>query len=174
MSIHLTNTEFDSRITPNKRKREELKERKPQRQLSFSANNKENHFVYNNFMEVKSISDLVKTNSNYSIGQKSENDGAFCNNAFEVIQKPPKKKNRKLVADECCFENPALNLNGPEHVLNPYEVKRAVVVAAAEPVQNCFENNGFNLRGEDRNAKNPFEIARDAPTMVPTNGKCLK
>lgn len=151
MNVQLTNTTFELRITPTKRKREELKERKPQQ------NNKENQYVFNNFMEVKSIADLLKPKD-------------FCNNAFEVVQKPPKKKNRKHSSDENCFVNPALNLNGPEHVVNPFEVKRKIITAT-EPVQHCFENNGFTIRGEDRKITNPYEIARDAPVGGANEGK---
>lgn len=41
-------------------------------------------------------------------------------NPFGVARKPPKKKKRKI--DKICFENPALNLEGPERPLNPFEV----------------------------------------------------
>lgn len=160
MSVQLTNTTFELRITPNKRKRDDLKERKSQ-QINY-GNNKENHFVYNNFMEVKSIADLVENNS-----YKHSNAVSACN-PFEVVRKPPKKKNRKDVStDDGCFVNPALNLNGPEHVLNPFEVRRAAPLP--ETVHHCFENTGLNIRCEDRQIINPFEVAREAKAIAPDN-----
>lgn len=161
MSIQLTNNTFELRITPNKRKRDDFKERKSQ-QIN-NGSNKENHFVYNNFMEVKSIAELVET-KNHSHSNVVAN---VCN-PFEVVRKPPKKKNRKDVStDGGCFVNPALNLNGPEHVLNPFEVKRAAPLP--EAVQNCFENTGLNIRGEDRHVINPFEVAREARAIAVDN-----
>lgn len=160
MSVQLTNTTFELRITPNKRKRDDLRDRRSQ--PTNHGNNKENHFVYNNFMEVKSISELVE-NKNYS-----NSSGVNVCNPFEIIRKPPKKKNRKDASDDGCFVNPALNLNGPEHVVNPFEVKRAAQLPQAG--HHCFENTGLNIRGEDRKVINPFEVAREpAPTAVTEN-----
>lgn len=159
MSVRLTNTTFELRITPNKRKRDDLKDR---RSKQFNhGNNKENHFVYNNFMEVKSIAELV-AHKNYS----NSNDANVCN-PFEIIRKPPKKKNRKDASDDGCFVNPALNLNGPEHAVNPFEVKRAAQLPQAGP-HHCFENTGLNIRGEDRKVINPFEVAREPPAIATT------
>lgn len=163
----MTNTTFESRITPTKRKRGVLKEQKPQ---NSGKSNKENHFVYNNFMEVKSIADLVKVKSNYSTNESV----GICNNAFEVIQKPPKKKNRKQIPEENCFINPALNLNGPEHVVNPFEVKRSAISTSVEPVQSCFENNGFTIRGDERKTHNPFEIPRETNIVASINGRSTR
>lgn len=166
MSIQLTNTTFELRITPNKRKRENLKERTPQ-QFN-NGSNKENLFVYNNFMEVKSIADLVESNN-------SKLNGVNVCNPYEIVRKPPKKKNRKEVTvEDNCFVNPALNLNGPEHVLNPFEVKRAAPLP--EAVHHCFENTGLNIRAEERHVINPFEIAREttnaAAATENANGQC--
>lgn len=153
MSVQLTNTTFELRITPNKRKRDDLKERK---QLQYNyGSNKENHFVLNNFMEVKSIAELIENKNSNAING--------CN-PFEVVRKPPKKKNRKDVLDDGCFVNPALNLDGPEKVVNPFEVKRAAPLP--EAVHHCFENTGLNIRGEDRQINNPFEVARDAQAIA--------
>lgn len=147
---HLNTVCTDLRITPNKRKRDDMKERKSQ-QFSSHGSNKENNFVYNNFMEVKSIAELVEI-------KKHQNSNAInAENPFEVVRKPPKKKNRKSFSDEGCFVNPALNLNGPEKILNPFEVKRTAPLP--EAVHHCFENNGLNIRVEDRQI-NPFEVAR--------------
>lgn len=131
--------------TPTKRKREELKERQMQH-INYGVN-KENYFaVYNNFMEVKSIADLVDKNTKP------------LDNPFEVVRKPPKKKDRKDLSGENCFVNPALDLNVPEKIINPFEVRRAA--PKPQPVQSCYENTGLNLRGEERKVVNPFEIQR--------------
>lgn len=159
MSVQLTNTTFELRITPNKRKRDDLKERKHQ-QYNY-GNNKENHFVFNNFMEVKSIAELIES-------KNLPHSNAINNcNAFEVVRKPPKKKNRKDISDDGCFVNPALNLDGPEKVVNPFEVKRAAPLP--EAVHHCFENTGLNIRGEDRHITNPFEVAREAKAIAVDN-----
>lgn len=155
MSIQQMNTTFELRITPNKRKRENLKERTPQ-QLN-NGSNKENLFVYNNFLEVKSIAELVESNN-------SKLNGVNVCNPYEIVRKPPKKKNRKDVVEDRCFVNPALNLNGPEHVLNPFEVRRAA--PRPEVIHHCFENTGLNIRAEERHAINPFEIVREATTTA--------
>lgn len=139
------NTEL--RVTPNKRKRDDIRERKSQ-QFNYYSSNKENNFIYNNFMEEKSIAELVKTKKHSSNAKNAENP-------FELLRKPPKKKNRKNNSDEGCFVNPALNLNGPENILNPFEVKRSAPLP--EAVHNCFENTGLNIRVEDRQV-NPFEV----------------
>lgn len=143
MSVQLTNTTFELRITPNKRKRDDLKR-------SQHSNNKENHnqhYAYNNFLEVKSIAELIQ-HKNYPHGA----------NPYEIVRKPPKKKNRLDLTDDGGFVNPALNLNGPEKVLNPFEVKRAAPLP--EAAHHCFENTGLNIRGEER-VINPYEVARD-------------
>lgn len=165
MSIQVTNTTFELRITPNKRKRDDLKERKQHH----SNSNKENNYVYNNFLEVKSIAELVENKSL----TKSNLNGINVNNPFEIVRKPPKKKNRKDLTEDGCFVNPALNLNGPEHVLNPYEVRRNAPLP--EAVHHCFENTGLNIRGEERQAINPFEIHREGNTTAAVengNGMC--
>lgn len=160
MSVQLTNTTFELRITPNKRKRDVLKERKLQH-YNHGSSNKENHFVCNNFMEVKSIAELVGD----KIGSHSNSNGVDVCNPFETVRKPPKKKNRKDQSDVGCFVNPALNLNGPEHVVNPFEVKRDAPLP--EAVHHCFENTGLNIRVEDRHVKNPFEMVRECtPTSA--------
>ncbi|XP_031623553.1 uncharacterized protein LOC116340933 [Contarinia nasturtii] len=153
MSVQLTNTTFELRITPNKRKRDDIKERK---QYNHGSSNKENHFVYNNFLEVKSIAELVESKN------VSNSSGANVCNPFEIVRKPPKKKNRKEFLDDGCFVNPALNLNGPEHVVNPFEVRRAAPLP--EAVHHCYENTGLNIRGEERQVINPFEIVRECTT----------
>lgn len=131
--------------TPTKRKREELKERQMQH-INYGVN-KENYFtVYNNFMEVKSIADLVDKKSKP------------IDNPFEVARKPPKKKDRKDLTAENCFVNPALDLNVPENIINPFEVKRSATMP--EAVQNCYENSGLNLRVNERKLANPFEVPR--------------
>lgn len=141
MSIRIDNNTFELKITPNKRKRELSKDK---------HHNKENNFIYNNFMEVKSISDLVQPKCNNSINE----------NPYELVRKPPKKKTKHdLDFDENCFVNPALNINGPEKQINPFEVKRAPI---AEEENHCFSNAGLNIRGADREI-NPFEIVREEP-----------
>lgn len=125
--------------TPTKRKREELKERQLQH-INYGVN-KENHFVvYNNFMEVKSIADLVDKKTKQS------------DNPFEVSRKPPKKKDRRDLSADNCFVNPALDLNMPEKIINPFEVKRSAPLP--EIVQNCYENSGLNLRDNERQVFN--------------------
>lgn len=134
MSVRVNNNTFELKITPNKRKRE-----------SIANANKENSFPFINFMEVKSISDLVK--------QKKEP----VETSYEIARKPPKKKTKQDF-DENCFVNPALNLNGPEKTFNPFEVKRRPVV---ESESHCFTNEGLDIRGAEREVVNPFEIHRD-------------
>lgn len=160
MSVQLTNTTFELRITPNKRKRDDLKERK----LHHGNSNKENNFTYNNFLEVKSIAELIENKS----FPKSNSNGVNVCNPFEIVRKPPKKKNRKDLSEDGCFVNPALNLNGPEHVVNPFEVRRAAPLP--EAVHHCFENTGLNIRGEERKVINPFEVARDCTTAALESG----
>lgn len=168
MSVQLTNTTFELRITPNKRKRDDLKERKLQHNNHHDKNNKENHFAYNNFMEVKSIAELIEKKMSSS-PSSSSNSNVF--NPFEIVRKPPKKKNRKdLSSDDGGFLNPALNLNGPEHVVNPFEVKRATApLPQAEAAHHCFENNGLNIRVEERKVINPFEMVRDSKVAAVKN-----
>lgn len=97
--------------------------------------NKEN--LCDAFMEVKSISDLVG------------------GNPFEVIRKPPKKKKKHDIED-CCFVNPALNLNGPEkEPLNPFEVKR--YSTENNLTANCEGNVGIENPGLD--AQSPTSTA---------------
>lgn len=153
------NTTFELRITPNKRKRDDFKERKSHH-LSHGSN-KENHFVYNNFMEVKSIAEIVENKNHHN------SNGVNDCNPFEIVRKPPKKKNRKDISDDGCFVNPALNLNGPEKILNPFEIKRAVPLP--EAVHHCFENTGLNIRGEERQVINPFEMIRESNTAAVEN-----
>lgn len=153
MSEQILNTEL--RVTPNKRRRE-----RKSNQFNNYGSNKENNFIFNNFMEEKSIAELVEIkkyqNSNANVGE----------NPFELLRKPPKKKNRKSYSDDGgCFVNPALNLNGPEKILNPFEVIRSAPLP--EVVHHCFENTGLNIRVEDRQV-NPFEVARE---NVPENPK---
>lgn len=125
--------------TPTKRKREELKERQLQH-INYGVN-KENHFAaYNNFMEVKSIADLIDIKS-------KQHD-----NPFEVTRKPPKKKDRRSLSAENCFVNPALDLNMPEKIINPFEVKRS---AHMSEVVHSYENSGLNLRDNERLSANP-------------------
>lgn len=158
MSEHYLNAACtELRVTPNKRKRDDIKERKSKQFNNFGSN-KENNFIYNNFMEEKSIAELVQI-------KKHQNFNANTNeNPFELVRKPPKKKNRKNYSDDGCFVNPALNLDGPEKILNPFEVKRSAPLP--EEVHHCFENTGLNIRVEDRQV-NPFEVARETVLEVP-------
>lgn len=97
--------------------------------------NKEN--IADAFMEVKSISDLISSNP------------------FEVIRKPPKKKKKHDIED-CCFINPALNLNGPEkEPPNPFEVKRLNednTKLNNNETQNGIENFGLDAQSPPPNA----------------------
>lgn len=76
---------------------------------------KENHYFANHCLEEKSIFDIVQQKS------KTERSAKRSDNPFEVTRKPPKKKKRSEI-EIACFENPALNLAGPEKHLNPFEV----------------------------------------------------
>lgn len=149
MSIRFDNNAFELKITPTKRKRESAKE---------SQHNKENNYLFHNFMEVKSIADLVKQ-------KKSVPETAASimstdpNNPYELVRKPPKKKTKHSVdGSENCFVNPALNLNGPERMFNPFEVRRMPNI---EQEDHCFINPGLNIRGAERDVVNPFEVVRD-------------
>lgn len=140
MTTSVDNVAFDmNTITPNKRKRDAL-------------GGKENQiYGHNGYMEVKSLADLMPA--------KGSN-----NNAFEVARKPPKKKTKldHAPVEPKCFDNAALNLNGPDHVVNPFEIKRAPPLdAGREPKRlNCFVNTALNIRGPEKEVRNPFEIVR--------------
>lgn len=125
-------------LTPNKRKRESLG----------GGWNKENYGYNQGFMEVKSLTDVHLP--------------LHTTNPFEVIRKPPKKKTKCEIVEENCFVNSALNLNGPENVLNPFEIRRTAPIAtsrnAVDP--HCFYNTGLNIRGPEKEVCNPFEIVR--------------
>lgn len=157
MSIRVDNNTFELKITPNKRKRDSAKGKHK------SSHNKENNFVFNNFMEVKSIADLVKQKT---MASTASND---INNPYEIARKPPKKKTRHDI-DDNCFVNPALNINGPEKVFNPFEVKR---IPNMEQENHCFTNPGLNIRGGERDVINPFEVVRDdlPPIVADVQGK---
>lgn len=156
MSVQVDNNAFElvNNTTPNKRKREYPHDGKCVMTPKF-VNNKENYLVYNNFMEVKSIAEIFAQ-------KKDAPQIAAIENVFEVSRKPPKKKTKRE-AEDGCFENAALNLNGPEKIINPYEVKRDVVQPKNE---HCFVNSGLNLRGAEREVRNPYEIARE-PDSTP-------
>lgn len=128
-------------LTPNKRKRESLD--------GNAAFNKENYGYNQGFMEVKSLADVRLP-------------AAHPTNPFEVVRKPPKKKTKCEYVEENCFVNPALNLNGPENVINPFEIRRSAPIAtnrnAVDP--HCFYNTGLNIRGPEKEVRNPFEIVR--------------
>lgn len=152
MSIRVNGDgQYEQQVTLNKRKRESFSAKHQ------STHNKENQCVFTNFMEVKSISDLIKTKNS-----TERND-----NPYELVRKPPKKKSKRDI-DDSCFENPALNINGPEKIINPFEVKREPVV---EQENHCFINPGLNIRVVEREVANPFEIHRDAPLPKEVQGK---
>lgn len=157
MSTQIDNNTFELKITPNKRKRDSTKDKQQ------SHHNKENNFVFNNFMEVKSIADLVRQKT------MSTTDGMNMNNPYEIARKPPKKKTKHDI-DENCFVNPALNIDGPENIFNPFEVKR---MPNTEQENHCFTNPGLNIRGAERDVVNPFEVLRDMlpPIIANVQGK---
>lgn len=140
MDIHVNNNTFEIKTTPSKRRRE-----------STANANKENHFPFNAFMEVKSIADLVKHKKKSNV-----------EHPHEVARKPPKKKSKHDI-DENCFVNPALNLNGPEKAFNPFEVKRMPIM---ESDTYCFTNEGLDIRGAEREVLNPFEVHRDESAAI--------
>lgn len=157
MSARVDNNAYELVITPNKRKREYPGDGNAAKVSSFAAynnngignaDNKENHFVYNNFMEVKSIAEIFAQKKTVATGPNE--------NPYEVIRKPPKKKT-KHDEDAGCFENAALNLNGPEKVFNPFEVRRDPIVAKDS---HCFINSALNIRVAEREVRNPYEIDR--------------
>lgn len=156
MSIRIDNNTFELKITPNKRKRDLAKDKQQ------AHHNKENNFVFNNFMEVKSIADLVK--------QKASSMSSDDKNPYELVRKPPKKKTKHDI-DGNCFVNQALNINGPEIMFNPFEVKRMPNI---EQENHCFTNPGLNIRGAERDVVNPFEVMRDVvplPIATDVQGK---
>lgn len=133
-------------ITPNKRKRETL----GGAAAGSTALDKEN-FAYNHgLMEIKSLADI-------------RSEPFYPANPFEVVRKPPKKKKKIEIGSEGnCFVNPALNLDGPEHVINPFEIRRAVFATSDRSAvdAHCFVNTGLNIRGPEKEVRNPFEIMR--------------
>lgn len=120
--------------------------------VAINASNKENVFVYNPFMETKSIAELL--------------ENRMPENPYEVIRKPPKKKKKHDIED-CCFTNPGLNLNGPEVPLNPFEIKRETNVNTD---QYCFRNPCLNINAVDHGTTNPFEVVRHANSASSENG----
>lgn len=194
--VQVDNNAFElvTKTTPNKRKRDNTGGVVLPANLCHGGivgnNNKENHLIHHNFMEVKSIAEIF--------AQKKETP--LADNAYEVSRKPPKKKSKHDIwqatnseylyfdrwsevgcfvteltdwflfffieepVEDGCFDNAALNLNVPEKIVNPFEVKRDVV-----PVNDdhCFVNSGLNLRGAEREVRNPYEIVRDPMTVVP-------
>lgn len=159
MSIRIDNNTFELKITPNKRKRDSAKDKQQ------AHHNKENNFVFNNFMEVKSIADLVKQKAS-TMATTSDHK-----NPYELVRKPPKKKTKHDI-DGNCFVNQALNINGPEIMFNPFEVKRMPNI---EQENHCFTNPGLNIRGAERDVVNPFEVVRDVlpppPIVTDVQGK---
>lgn len=155
----MINESFDFNDTPNKKRK---------RDNGFSVftsstpikANKEN---FMNFMEIKSIAELV-------VLQKSErisNAKPAPTNEYEVIRKPPKKKKK---ADDGCFENPGLDLKVDEKVINPFEVVRRDNTIAIKIAQG-FENQALDFGAiESLNQlpmiKNPFEVFRDSKVEV--------
>lgn len=131
--------------TPNKRRREsghvDPSKRIGHENASLLTGNKENHYMG---MEVKSIAQMIADKT--------------IENPFEVVRKPPKKKKKSDIEDSC-FVNPALNINGPEIMLNPFEIKRMPTVVQDDL---CFINSGLNIRMPDKihEATNAFEIVR--------------
>lgn len=126
-------------LTPNKRKRE--------RELYIDNDpNKENAgFTFTNvaFMEVKSLADIAHQHHNSNVRNQQ------LENPFEVYRKPHKKIRKRVVDEQCCFANPALNINAPEHVVNPYEIKRTNFVSDGM----CFENNALNIVDQQKSAE---------------------
>lgn len=152
-------------ITPNKRKRETS---------LFGHSGKENRHAYDH-MEVKSLRDLLPTSNTL----KTTASAAVAvvgghNNAFEVTRKPPKKKSKLSDASETqCFVNAALDLNGPDHVVNPFEIRRSVPThqMAANERSKCFVNTALNIRAPEKEVRNPFEIVRQNVPQGNATGK---
>lgn len=122
-------------LTPNKRKRERE-----------TGGNKENAvaaFTNIAFMEVKSLADIHQ-------------QPRYKENPFEVYRNPQKKFRKRIVEDQCCFANPALNINAPEHVVNPYEIIRSNLLPADDGM--CFENNALNVAGDVQQQKRKYNI----------------
>lgn len=139
-----------NRITPNKRKRDAI----AGGGVAHDPTNKENHIyaAHNGYMEVKSLADLLPA---------KDAGGCSNNNAFEVQRKPPKKRTKldQAAVEQQGFVNAGLNLNGPDHVVNPFEIRRGPERAPIES-QNCFVNTALNIRGPEKEVRNPFEIVR--------------
>ncbi|XP_013100980.2 LOW QUALITY PROTEIN: uncharacterized protein LOC106082790 [Stomoxys calcitrans] len=110
-------------------------------------------------LEVKSIAEIANEDN-----ESKQQEQPL--NPYEVVR-PPKKKQKPAPA---CFENPALNLNGPDKQFNPYEIVR-------EPTpltnSNCFVNSALNLKTNDEvpASRNPFEIQRDSMPVMPSKLK---
>lgn len=139
-------------ITPNKRKRNAVNKENPYHTLSYAGN----------CMEVKSLAELLPSSSKQ---MQTKN-----NNAFEICRKPPKKRSKlESNVGPQCFDNAALNLHGPDHVVNPFEIRRSELPPAV-PTTNtsCFVNAALNIRGPEKELRNPFEIVRqDNPNVQP-------
>ncbi|XP_065077262.1 uncharacterized protein LOC135700630 [Ochlerotatus camptorhynchus] len=113
-----------------------------------NGSNKENYNIFSDScMEVKSIAELA---------------AAVGENPFEVVRKPPSKKQRKVAEiEESCFVNPGLNLDAVDKpAVNPFEVVRADDSSKQEN-ESCFVNGGLNIKSKEcGEVVNPFEISR--------------
>uniref|UniRef100_A0A1A9WZB7 Uncharacterized protein n=1 Tax=Glossina brevipalpis TaxID=37001 RepID=A0A1A9WZB7_9MUSC len=171
-SIAINNDENITRMCKRKRQIEKLQqEERTQNETKEIAASNANCFTNAAFsstpkkISVKRRINLHGNNNNADkqgveeeVQQNVKAEGAFNENPYEVIRKPPTKRKRKT-DETVCFENPALNLELPEKQFNPYEVVR--IKESKESNKNCFINTALNLKVEDNSVLiNPFEIIR--------------
>ena len=147
MASAIDNSAFEMNLTPNKRKRESSINNLPISNIKNDYNKENSKYPYSSFMEVKSIADIMS----------ATNKKITVDNPYEIVRKPPKKKTKQDF-EENCFINPALDLQSTETPVNPYEVKRPLVLP--NNTNNCFVNSGLNIRAAENGIINPFEVER--------------
>lgn len=149
----MINESFDGIETPNKKRKRENNISRFVSSTPIKLANKENFFSDSLCMEHKSIADLVAERNASKLQATNE---------YEVIRKPPKKKKKKT--DECCFENPALDLKVDERVINPFEVVRSDNTEAIMLAQGIFNDaldDAEPVAVATTVTTNPFEVQRE-------------
>lgn len=149
----MINESFEGIDTPNKKRKRESNISRFVSSTPIKLANKENFFSDSLCMEHKSIADLVAERNASKLQATNE---------YEVIRKPPKKKKKQT--DECCFENPALDLKVDERVINPFEVVRSDNTEAIMLAQGIFNDaldDAEPVAVTTTVSTNPFEVQRE-------------
>lgn len=150
----MINESFEGIDTPTKKRKRKSNISRFVSSTPIKLANKENFFSDSLYMEHKSIADLVAERNASKLQATNE---------YEVIRKPPKKKKKKT--DECCFENPALDLKVDERdLINPFEVVRSdntEAIMLAQGISNDALDNAEPVAVTTTVSTNPFEVQRE-------------